>query len=195
MRIVGLTGGIGSGKSTVSEMFKTLGVPVYNSDDQAKHIMNTSDRIKKELIDIFGEKCFENGKLNRPYIAGLVFNNKEKLKQLNAIVHPEVKRNFKKWIMRQKAPYVIQENPLIFENNSQDDFDIVITVTAPKNIRVQRVMERDGLSEDQVLARVKNQLDDQLKINGSHFIITNDTLQSTKIQVERINKAILAQIP
>lgn len=195
MRIVGLTGGIGSGKSTVARMFESLGVPVYYSDDEAKQLMNTSDHIKKSLIDVFGKRSFENGKLNRPYIAGLVFDNKKKLKQLNAIVHPEVKRNFENWLMNQNTPYVIQENPLIFENNNQGDFDFVITVTAPEKIRVQRVMERDGLSEDQVLSRVKNQLEDQLKVKGSHFVITNDTLDGTKNQVERINEEILAQIP
>lgn len=195
MRIVGLTGGIGSGKSTVARMFESLGVPVYYSDDEAKQLMNTSDYIKERLIDVFGKRCFENGKLNRPYIAGLVFNDKEKLKQLNSIVHPEVKRNFKYWLMNQNAPYVIQENPLIFENKNQGDFDFVITVTAPEKIRVQRVMERDGLSEGQVLDRVKNQLEDQLKVKDSHFVITNDTLDGTKTQVERINEEILAQIP
>ena len=118
----------------------------------------------------------------------------EKLKNLNAIVHPEVKSNFKKWIMNQNAPYIIQENPLIFENNSQHDFDLVITVTAPKKNRIKRVMARDGLSENQVLDRVKNQLDDESKINGSDFVIINDTLNHTKIQVERINQEILAQI-
>ena len=194
MKIIGLTGGIGSGKSTVAKMFNELGVPIYYSDDEAKRLMNTSDQIKKGLIDVFGQKSFENGKLNRAYIAALVFNDKEKLKNLNAIVHPEVKSNFKKWIMNQNAPYIIQENPLIFENNSQHDFDLVITVTAPEKNRIKRVMARDGLSENQVLDRVKNQLDDESKINGSDFVIINDTLNHTKIQVERINQEILAQI-
>jgi len=194
LKIIGLTGGIGSGKSTVAKMFNELGVPIYYSDDEAKRLMNTSDQIKKGLIDVFGQKSFENGKLNRTYIAALVFNDKEKLKNLNAIVHPEVKSNFKKWIMNQNAPYIIQENPLIFENNSQHDFDLVITVTAPKKNRIKRVMARDGLSENQVLDRVKNQLDDESKINGSDFVIINDTLNHTKIQVERINQEILAQI-
>ena len=105
------------------------------------------------------------------------------------------KRNFSQWLLEQDASYVIQENPLIFENNSQDDFDVVITVTAPKEIRIQRVMERDGVSENQVLARVNNQLEDQLKINTSHFVIANESLRDTKLQVERINEEILAQIP
>lgn len=195
MRIVGLTGGIGSGKSTVAKMFEKLGVPVYYSDDEAKNLMNTSDHIRKGLIDVFGPKSFENEELNRSYIAALVFNDEAKLKKLNSIVHPEVKRNFKKWISNQSALYVIQENPLIFESNSQHDFDLVITVTAPKKIRIQRVMGRDGLSENEVLARVKNQLEDQLKINGSDFVIVNESLTTTKLQVERINEAILAQIP
>jgi len=195
LRIVGLTGGIGSGKSTVARMFEELGVPVYYSDDEAKKLMNTSDHIKEGLMAVFGQKSFENGKLNRSYIAALVFNDEEKLKKLNSIVHPEVKRNFKKWLRDQSASYAIQENPLIFENNSQDDFDLIITVTAPKKIRIQRVMERDGLSENQVLARVNNQLEDQLKINASHFVITNESLKDTKLQVQAINEAILHQIP
>ena len=195
MIIVGLTGGIGSGKSTVARMFEELGVPVYYSDDEAKNLMITSELIKKGVIDAFGQMSYESGKINRNYIAEIVFNDKEKLKELNAIVHPEVKRNFKEWLKHKESAYVIQENPLIFENKTEKDFDYIITVTAPEPIRIQRVVERDGLSKNQVLARIKNQQEDQLKINNSDFVITNDNLENTKIQVRRINDQLLSEIP
>ena len=195
MKVVGLTGGIGSGKSTVAKMFERLDIPIYYSDDEAKNLMNSSKKIRESLIALFGQNTYENGALNRPYVAGLVFHNKNKLNELNAIVHPEVKRNFLEWVARQNTAYVIQENPLIFENKSQNDFDFVITVTAPVQIRIQRVMERDGSTENQVFSRVKNQLEDEIKIKQSDFVITNDDLKHTKTQVRHIHKQLLAQFP
>ncbi len=195
MKVVGLTGGIGSGKSTVAKMFERLDIPIYYSDDEAKTLMNSSKKIRERLITLFGQDTYENGALNRSYVAGLVFHNKDKLNELNAIVHPEVKRNFLEWVERQNTVYVIQENPLIFENKSQNDFDYVITVTAPVQIRVQRVMERDGSTENQVFSRVKNQLEDEIKIKQSDFVITNDDLKHTRIQVRHIHKQLLAQFP
>jgi dephospho-CoA kinase len=195
LKVVGLTGGIGSGKSTVAKMFERLDIPIYYSDDEAKNLMNSSKKIRESLIALFGQHTYENGALNRPYVAGLVFHNKNKLNELNAIVHPEVKSNFLEWVARQNTAYVIQENPLIFENKSQNDFDFVITVTAPVQIRVQRVMERDGSTEYQVFSRVKNQLEDEIKINQSDFVITNDDLKDTKDQVRHIHKQLLAQFP
>ena len=195
MKVVGLTGGIGSGKSTVAKMFERLDIPIYYSDDEAKNLMNSSKKIRESLIALFGQDTYENRELNRPYVAGLVFNNKDKLNELNAIVHPEVKRNFLEWVERQNTAYVIQENPLIFENKSQNDFDYVITVTAPVQIRVQRVMERDGSTKNQVFSRVKNQLEDEIKIKQSDFVITNDDLKHTKDQVRHIHKQLLTQFP
>ena len=122
MKVVGLTGGIGSGKTTVAAMFKALGIPVYNADKEAKNLMNTSDSLKKGVVKLFGERAYKKGSLNREYIAGIVFNDKKKLKALNELVHPLVRSHFLNWIDAQKAPYVIQENPLIFEKNDQNLF-------------------------------------------------------------------------
>ncbi|MGI9532870.1 dephospho-CoA kinase [Lutimonas sp.] len=195
MKVVGLTGGIGSGKSTVAAMFKDIQVPVYFSDIEAKKLMNSSDKIKSGLRSLFGEKAYENGILNRSYIAEIVFNNRDALVKLNKIVHPEVRKDFEEWTSKQEAAYVIQENPLIFENNSQKDFDLVITVTAPKFQRIQRVMKRDQMSEEQVLARMNNQMDDALKSKLSDFVIVNEKLQMTQERVLEIHEDILSQIP
>ncbi len=192
MKVVGLTGGIGSGKSTVAKMFEELGVPIYYSDNEAKGLMNSSKKIKKSLIELFGLNSYENGKLNRAYIADIVFNNKGKLLALNAIVHPEVKKKFSEWIREQHSAYVIQENPLIFENNNQQDYDHVITVTAPEQVRIQRVMERDGLTKQQVLSRIKTQLEEEIKTKQSDFVINNNDLKNTKVQIYQIHDQLLA---
>ena len=191
MKVVGLTGGIGSGKSTVAGMFKALSIPVYNADMEAKNLMNTSDSLKKGILKLFGEKAYKKGSLNREYIAGIVFKDKEKLKALNELVHPLVRSHFLSWLDMQSAPYVIQENPLIFEKNDQNLFDYVITVTAKKEDKIQRVMERDGIGESQKLERMDNQLDDSLKIAGSDFVIVNETLQNTRKQVNDIHQQLL----
>jgi len=186
MIIIGLTGGIGSGKTTVAKMFIELGVPVYLTDIEAKIIMNTSDTVRNKLIDEFGEDSFRNGELNRKYLAKIIFNNKEKLSIINNIVHPEVENHFRTWVKNQHTPFVIQESALIFENNKQNDFDKIITLTAPLSIRKQRVMDRDNATEEQILARIKNQIDDEVKIKNSNFIIHNIDLMKTKSQVKTI---------
>ena len=191
MKVVGLTGGIGSGKSTVAGMFKALSIPVYNADMEAKNLMNTSDSLKKGILKLFGEKAYKKGSLNREYIAGIVFKDKEKLKALNELVHPLVRSHFLSWLDMQSAPYVIQENPLIFEKNDQNLFDYVITVTAKKEDKIQRVMDRDGIGESQVLERMDNQLDDSLKIAGSDFVIYNESLENTRKQVNDIHQQLL----
>lgn len=195
MKVIGLTGGIGSGKSTVAAMFEALGVPVYYADIEAKKLMNSSDAIKEGMINLFGKKAYTDKGLNSVFIAEIVFKDKEKLQALNALVHPEVRTHFLQWVSDQKAPYVIQENPLIFEKKQQSYFDSIITVTAKETLRIQRVMDRDNLSRDQVLDRIKNQLDDDDKINHSDFVIFNKTLENTKAQTEWIHQQILRDIP
>ncbi len=191
MIIVGLTGGIGSGKSTVGKMFKKLGVPVYNSDKQAKKLMNSSEKIRKKIIALLGEGAYEDNQLNRPYIAKQVFENKELLTGLNSIVHPAVRKHFMKWAGKQKFSYVIQETALLFENDARDNYDKVILVTAPKQTRIGRVVKRDGTSENSVLARMKNQLPDDLKSKKSDFVIENIQLEKTWEKVMEVNNALL----
>jgi len=191
MEVIGLTGGIGSGKTTIAKMFESLNVPVYYADIEAKKLMSTSNSIKIKLIDLFGNEAFIDESLNRSYIANIVFKDEKKLQKLNAIVHPEVERHFDSWVKSQNSKYVIQENAIIFENDNQSKFDKMITVTAPKEIKISRVMQRDGVSESMVLDRMKNQLKDVFKIKNSDFVIYNTDLKQSKHQVLKIHQELI----
>lgn len=191
--IVGLTGGIGSGKSTVADLFRAHGVPVYNSDVEAKKIMENSDAVRKAITTEFGSEAYTGKKLNRSVIAQEVFNNQKRLNQLNAIVHPAVREHFKEWYQQQEFPYVIQETALVFENEMQGNYDLVLLVTAPEDIRILRVMERDGVTREQVLARMANQLPDKEKVKLVDFVIQNRNLNTTTAKVAQIHDLLLGQ--
>ncbi|MGC1631949.1 MAG: dephospho-CoA kinase [Gelidibacter sp.] len=190
MKTVGLTGGIGSGKTTVAKMFQELGVPLYIADDQAKHLMNTSKIIKKKLIALFGEQAYTNGRLNRPFLASKIFENAALLKQMNAIVHPEVGADFLRWKKKQNSPYVLKEAAIIFENDMASQYDFIITVVADLEQRIARVVKRDDTTKDKVLAIVSNQLTDKEKAEQSDFVITNHDLDETKAQVLKIHQQL-----
>lgn len=190
-KILGLTGGIGSGKTTVSKMFCALGVPVYSADDEAKVLMHTSEKIKSEIIKVFGENAYVGNTINRSLVAQIVFKDKHKLKAINAIVHPEVARHFDQWLSQQSCPYVIKEVAILFEIGAQDQFDFILTVTAPKQIRIDRVMKRDKKTADEVHSVIQNQWDEPKKIEKSDFVIHNIDLKNTEIEVKRIHKEIL----
>jgi len=187
-KIIGLTGGIGSGKSTVANLFKELGVPVYIADAEARKIMDYPE-VVSEIQSIFDENVTTpDNKLDRKKIASIVFNHPEKLRQLNAIVHPKVKEDFIAWLERHKNhKYIIKEVAIIFETNSEKDFDKIILVTAPEQKRIQRVMKRDNISEKEVLDRIKNQLSDADKISKSDFIINNTSMNFTKKQIKKLH--------
>lgn len=191
MIVVGLTGGIGSGKSTVGDFLTELGVPVYNSDMWAKRLMESSKKLQKGIKGLFGEKAYSEGKLNRTYIAQSVFGNKKLLKKLNELVHPEVRKHFLKWVSEQDAPYVVQETALLFENNAMDFYDKIILVTAPAEARIQRVTERDGTDKESVISRMDNQLPDSEKIELADFVIENIDLEETRSKIRELNSAIL----
>lgn len=191
MKIIGLTGGIGSGKTTVANFFKELGVPVYIADVEAKKIMNTSASIKKALISLFGKKSYLNNELNRKFIASKVFKDKNLLQKLNDIVHPEVEKHFKVWKANQDQPYVIYEAAIIFENNAQSKFDYTILVTAPQDIKVKRVLNRDHATEQEVKSRMENQWDDSKKEKLANFIIENIDLEDTKSQIYQLHTKLL----
>ena len=193
-KIVGLTGGIGSGKTTVAQMFKALGVPVYNADEEAKTLMQSSDVIKGELIELLGDTCYQNGQLNRSFIASKVFSDKALLEKINAIVHPKVAAHFEQWRSNQNAPYVIKEVAILFETGSQDLFDFILTVTAPVETRIQRVISRDQKTKSEVELVIKNQLSEDEKINQSHFVIFNNTILETQHKVQEIHNEILKLI-
>ena len=183
MKIIGLTGGIGSGKSTVLALFKALGAVAYVADIEAKKLMNSDAALRNEIIKLFGEKAYENGELNRSYISSIVFNNEEKLNALNALVHPKVREDFQHFIKTQKADFVIYEAAILFESGSNQFCDYIITVIADFNHKIERIMKRDGVSEAQVLERMKNQSADDFKVKKSDFVIRNNHLDDTKKQV------------
>ena len=189
--IVGLTGGIGSGKSTVASMFQKLGVPIYNSDVEAKNLMGRSKKIKKDIEALLGKESYLDGEPNRGYIAKKVFKDKILLRDLNNIVHPAVRRHFKSWCKRQNTTYVIQEAAIIFENGTQKRYDKIILVTAPRDIRIQRVVDRDGITAEQVMARMDNQWPDSEKEKFSDFIIENIDLEATEGEVLKIHHKLL----
>ena len=185
MMVVGLTGGIGSGKSTIAKAFAALGIAVFNSDEQAKALIATDAQVKEHIIAAFGEEAFQNGEYNRAYIAQIVFNNSEKLAILNSIVHPA--KYFKQWAKKQTSPYVLKEAAILFESGSYKDCDYIITVTAPEEVRIARVMARDHCTEAQVRARMAQQWSDAQRIALSDAVIENIDLESAKEQVKRIN--------
>jgi dephospho-CoA kinase len=185
-KIVGLTGGIGSGKTTVALLFRDLGVPVYIADDHAKMIMQT-ETIINAVKKVFGEAVFVNGLLDRAKLAEVVFNDPEQLKLLNNIVHPAVKLNFDSWILDYKeTPFVIYESAILFESGGFKNCDSIITVTAPIEERIKRVIKRDKTTRNLVLQRMNMQLDDEKRIAFSNFVLENTTFNEIKVKVSSI---------
>ena len=172
---IGITGGIGTGKSTICEIFALLGIPVYNADKAAKRLMATNEGLKKQLIATFGTAAFTStGNLDTTYIANKVFTDEKALKHLNALVHPAVLADFDQWCSQQIAPYVLKEAALLIESGSYKQCDYTILVESPLALRIQRLLSRDNSSEAQIRARMANQLPDQEKAKLANFLILND---------------------
>ena len=193
-KIIGLTGGIGSGKSVVAKVFATLGIPVFNADEEAKHIMQTSPVIKSKLIEQFGATIYSDKGLEKEKLAAIVFNDPFQLQLLNAIVHPITIQAAKDWAAKQSSPYVIKEAALIFESGSSEGLFKVIGVTAPLSLRIHRVMQRDAVTKEQVDARMRSQISDTIKMRLCDFVIHNDNQQMVIPQVLAIDKAIRSAI-
>ncbi len=191
MTIVGLTGGIGSGKTTVANFFKELNVPVYIADNEAKKLMNVSKILKRKIKKVFGDEAYINDELNRPFIASKIFKDKSLLNKMNAIVHPKVGKHFLKWLEKQKHPYVIKEAAILFENDGYKDCDYIITVIADKHVRINRILERDNTTIQKINAIMQNQWKDEDRITLSDFVIVNNTLKNTKEQVFETHKKLL----
>lgn len=190
-KIIGLTGGIGSGKTTIANYIKSLGVPVYIADDEAKKLLYDAV-IQEELKVAFGETIFENGVLSKDKLAKIVFNNAAKLKSLNSIIHPAVKAHFEKWLENYKEePIIVKEAAILFESGSNEDCDAVITVIAPLDDRIKRVKSRDNISQEDVLSRMNNQWTDEMRAKKSDFVIDNNDLSKTFVQVDEILKKIV----
>lgn len=194
---IGITGGIGSGKTTVARIFEVLGIPVYYADDAAKRLMNEDAALKQQIVQLFGNEVYDNGVLNRSKLASLVFNSPEKLVQLNKAVHPVTIDDAENWMRgiasdkTKKIPYAIKEAALIFESGADSHLDFVIGVHAPAALRLNRVMSRDKLSREAVLLRMEKQMDEKEKMGRCHFIITNNEEQLLIPQVEELHKKLL----
>lgn len=194
MIIVGLTGGIGSGKTVVSQMFKDLGVPIYIADVEAKRLMNTSKVIKRKLINLFGAKAYTSDGLNKSFIASKIFTDKSYLEKMNAIVHPKVAAHFKQWLKKQNSKYIIKEAAIIFEHNMQSQYDYIITVTASETERIKRILKRDKTTVEKIKSIISNQISDEVKMQHSDFVIFNNELNQTRQQVLEIDKKILKNL-
>ncbi len=189
-KIIGLTGGIGSGKTTIAGFFAGMGIPVYIADDEAKKVMQ-SNEIIEAIKATFGTEVFEDNTLNRAKLADIVFNNADKLALLNAIVHPAVKKDFENWLLKhKKEPYIIYEAAILFESGRYKECDIIITVTAPQETRIERVMNRDKTTREHVLKRMDMQWNDEQRLANSNYVIHNLNLKSAKQEVVKILKIL-----
>lgn len=188
---IGLTGGIGSGKSTVAQLFEVLGIPVYYADMEAKRLMNEDLKLKSSITAIFGEGAYTNKILNRKYISSIVFSDPAKLEQLNAIVHPATKKDCENWMDQQTTPYAIHEAALIFEAKVADRLDYIIGVSSPQELRIKRTMERDTVSQEEVLQRMSKQLDEEIKMSKCDFVLVNDEKQLLIPQVLKLHEKLI----
>src|SRR6187399_601950 len=188
---VGLTGGIGSGKSTVAQIFEVLGIPVYYADIAAKRIMNEDEELRSAITNIFGEQAYANKILNRKYISSIVFSDPAKLQQLNALVHPATKKDGEAWMQQQTSPYAIHEAALIFEAKVSDRLEIVIGVSSPIELRIKRAMDRDKVSREEVLKRMDHQLDEDVKMSKCDLVLINDDQQLLIPQVLDLHEKLI----
>ncbi|MEZ5016302.1 MAG: dephospho-CoA kinase [Flavipsychrobacter sp.] len=190
---VGITGGIGSGKSVVCQVFNTLGIPAFNADNAAKYLMEHDPTLVSNIKTLFGEEVYIEDKLNRQLLSSIVFNNPKLLQQLNALVHPLTIAYGKEWMELQSAPYIIKEAAIFFESGTYKEMDVMIGVTAPEPLRIRRAMNRDNATREKIAQRIAQQMDEQEKMNRCDYIITNDDKTAIIPQVERIHQTLLAR--
>lgn len=190
--IIGLTGGIGSGKSTVANFFAVFpNIVVYTADTEAKKLMNSSKNIREKILNEFGKESYLNDELQREFLAKIVFNNPKKLSKLNSIVHPEVKKHFQEFVkINADKLFIIYENAILFESRSNLFCDVIITVFSNLDTRIQRVIERDNVTKEDVIYRIKNQISEESKLLQSHYVILNENLDSTLNQVKNIHNIL-----
>lgn len=194
---VGITGGIGSGKSTVCRLFEKFGVPVYYADDRAKWLMNHQDELKEKLKEAFGKEVYgQEGMLDRTYLANIVFKDQEQLNILNGIVHPAVFKDGEQWQLKQEeegVAYSLKEAALLFETGSYAALDKIVVVTAPEATRIQRVMERDGATKEEVKARISKQMPQKEKEERADFVITNIVWENLRIEISKVHEELMYQ--
>jgi len=188
---IGLTGVIGSGKSTAANYFSKLGVPVFFADNSAKKIMNTDSSVKKCLVDLLGSLAYSNGELNKQFISDKIFNNQNLLKSINSLIHPKVQEDFNLWLTNQTSPYVIYEAALIFENSSEHLFDKIICIKTPLDIIYNRLKKRGDYSKNRIDKILKNQLSQNVKCSKSDYCIENISMDSLVIEIDKIHSSLL----
>lgn len=191
MKIIGLTGGIGSGKSKILSVFSTYGIPCYESDRRAKWLMQKDAELKSKIKSFFGDQIYENDQFNQRKLAKLVFANKGKLEALNSLVHPRVKMDFKSFVSQQDTPYIIKEAAILFETGGEKDCDATILVTAPEKLRLQRVLNREKISSMDIKARINNQWSDSRKIPLADYVINNIDWDKTLKKIDEIHQKLL----
>jgi len=190
---IGLTGGIGSGKSTVARIFSVLGIPVYDSDSASKRLMAEDKELKKKIIENFGEDSYSNGSLNRKYLSEQVFRDPKKTDLLNSIVHPATIKDAEEWMKKQNAPYIIKEAALIFESGSNKFLDKVIGISSPVALRMKRTMKRSNINAQQVKDRMALQMDEEEKLRLCDYVIINDEQQMLIPQVLELHQKFLQE--
>lgn len=189
-KIIGLTGGIGSGKSTVARFIESKGIPVYIADDEARKLTDSIE-VKDAIVATFGRKILTNGIIDRQILSEIVFNNAENLEKLNLIIHPAVRENFTNWLnLYSNYDYIVKEAAILFESGSYKYCDIIVSVEAPQEVRIQRVIKRDGASREEVEARMRNQWTDEMRAEKSDFVILNLDIEDMKLQVEKFLKKL-----
>ncbi len=192
--IVGLTGGIGSGKSTVAMIFSHLGVPVYEADKASKTIIDTNKELQKKLQNLLGDDIVNaEGLIDRERMASIIFNDEELLQKTNALIHPAVGDDFKKWVENQDYPYVLKEAAILFESGSYRQCDKIVVVEAPEELRIERVMQRGNVKRDQVLERIRNQMPQEQKVALADYVIHNELKQSVITQVLSVHENLIRQ--
>ena len=192
MKRIGITGGIGSGKTYVASVFQSLGIPIFNADIQAKKIMTSSRKLIKLVKEEFGNDIYKDSDLNKEKLASIVFSDSDKLQKLNSLVHPIVKEEFNNWYKKQTSPYVIKEAAILFESNSHIGLDAVICVSAPLELRMKRLLNRDNYSEKEIKKRIENQISQEEKQKLSDYIIVNDEKELLLPKIIRIHKELLS---
>ena len=191
---VAITGGIGTGKTTISSMFSDKGIPVFNSDEIAKEIMNTNSLLKNEIVTAFGDKAYDKNKLNKEYLSDVIFNNETLLKKINSIVHPYVAEEFNSWIQEQNSKYIIYESAIIFENQAEDFFDKIICVTASEEEVISRIMKRNDFSVDKIKSIINKQLPNDAKVQKSDYVIESMNISKLSDKVLEIHNDIMGSI-
>ena len=192
MKIIGLTGGIGSGKSTVLELFKILGVKTYSADESAKKLVNTDPYLINLIKSSFGENIYDKGQLNSKKLSKIVFEDTEKLKLLNSIIHPVVAKDFKLFLNSNNEDYIVKEAAIIFETKSENKYDKIIFIQSPLEIRIERVINRDNISREEVMKRINNQLDENLIIDKCDYVIRNENKEDLEDKVLSIHLDLIA---